>query len=174
MATRVRLEYRRPGRPVTVYEELLVLDRPDVKVLLLESQPGTELRVKNQVILGAGAPIVWYVFPEKWHDIGRFHLADGTFTGWYTNFIKPVEIKGDTWRATDLFLDLWQPAEGEPAWLDEVEFNAAHQAGKLDNATRQRVLNERALIDLQVKTGGWPPPIARDIDLPQARDLSST
>lgn len=171
MATRIRLEYRRAGRPVTVYEELLVLDRPDTKVLLLESHAGADLRVKDQVILGAGAPIVWYMFPEKWHNIGRFHLADGTFTGWYTNFIKPVEIQGDNWSATDLFLDLWQPAKGDPVWLDEDEFNAAHKAGKLDNSTRQRVLNERALIELQVKMGGWPPPITRDIDLQQARSL---
>jgi len=33
------------------------------------------------------------------------------------------------------------------------------------------VLNERALIDLQVAGGHWPPPIARDIDLAQARRL---
>lgn len=172
MPTPITLRYRRAGKPECVYQELLLIDRPDVKVLLLESQPGPEARVQDQVILGAGAPIVWYVFPEKWHEIGRFHLADGTFTGWYTNFIKPVEIQGTMWSVTDLFLDLWQPAAGGAEWLDEDELGAAHRSRKLDNATRQRVLNERALIELQVRSGGWPPPIARDIDLPQARSLS--
>lgn len=171
MTQRVILEYHRPGKPKATYHEWLVLDRPDVKVLLLEQYPGTELRVADQVVLGAGAAIVWFVFPEKWHDIGRFHRSDETFTGWYTNLATPVEMRGDVWSAGDLFLDLWQPVDGGAVWLDEEEFQAAARAGVLDRATRQRVLNERALIDLQVRARAWPPPIARDIDLAQARGL---
>lgn len=167
----IRYEYRRPGKPVSVFQQQLVLDRPDAKVLLAPTYGGEPLRAAGRVIQEPGAPMVWFVFPEKWHDIGRFHLADGTFTGWYTNLVTPVEIKGETWSASDLWVDLWQPARGDPVWLDEDEFEAAVRARLLDRATHQRVLNERALIDLQVKTGAWPPPIARDIDLAQARRL---
>ncbi|MBW2233742.1 MAG: hypothetical protein JRH17_25465, partial [Deltaproteobacteria bacterium] len=31
--------------------------------------------------------------------------------------------------------------------------------------------NERTMIDLQLKQDAWPPPVARDIDLEQARTL---
>lgn len=171
MATRIRYRYRRPGKTTQTYDQWLVLDRPDVKVLLMESYSGSELRVQDQVILEHEAPIVWFVFPEKWYDIGRFHLTDGRFTGWYTNLTTPPETDGDTWSAADLFLDLWQPVKGEPVWLDEAEFQQAVKARKLDQATIRRVLNERTLLDLQVKQTLWPPPIARDIDLAQAKSL---
>ncbi len=171
MPNLIRLEYRRPGKQIAVYNEWLVLDRPDVKVLLLDEYDGVELYVDDNVVLETSAPIVWFVFPEKWHDIGRFHLADDTFTGWYTNFCKPVEMNGDHWIGSDLFLDLWQPADGEPAWLDEDELSEAIRTKLIDAQTKRRIENERALIDLQVKQEAWPPAIVRDIDLVQAREI---
>jgi predicted RNA-binding protein associated with RNAse of E/G family len=174
VAARIRYVYRRPGKPTTVYDQWLVLDRPDVKVTLQENYQGPPLQVGHQVVLEPGAPIVWFLFPDAWHDIGRFHLADGAFTGWYTNLTTPVELTPEAWSAGDLFLDLWTPASGPSVWLDEDEFEAACRAGTLDPATRRRVLNERALIDLQVAAGAWPPAIARDIDLSQARGLLQT
>ena len=158
-----------------MYEQVLVLDRPDSKVLIQESYDGRELRVGDRVILEAGAPIVWYVFPEKWHDIGRFHLADGTVTGWYTNITTPPEMAGDSWTARDLFLDLWQPADGGSAvWLDQDELDQAVRQGHVDRATLQRINNERTMIDLQVREGTWPPAVARDIGLELARSIADT
>ena len=170
---RITFKYQRPGQGTTTYDEWLVLDRPDVKVLLLESYEGKHVDVGGHRVLDPGAPIVWFVFPDAWHDVGRFHLADGTFTGWYTNFCKPVEFTNDLWRGTDLFLDCWLSADGEVMWLDEDEFDAAVRSRVIDAATKQRVRNERALIELQLGEGAWPPPIARDIDLAQARSLRS-
>ncbi|MGD2136146.1 MAG: DUF402 domain-containing protein [Gemmatimonadales bacterium] len=171
MTRLITYEYRRPGKPVTIYEEWLVLDRPDVKVLLLDPYEGPEVRVGGALVLEEGAPIVWYVFPETWHDIGRFHLKDGTMTGWYTNLTRPPTIEGDRWIGRDLFLDLWQPAEGEARWLDEEELREAVRSRSIDRATEQRAHNERTMIDLQLASGDWPPPIAQDIDLRQARVL---
>lgn len=171
MVPSIRYEYRRPGKPTTSYDEWVVLDRPDSKVLLQDTFAGPPFRVGDAVVLEPGAPIVWFVFPETWHDIGRFHLADGTFTGWYTNLTTPIQLGAAVWSAGDLFLDLWTPAAGASVWLDEDEFAAACQARLIDAATRRRVLNERALIELQLAGGHWPPPIARDIDLAQARRL---
>lgn len=168
----ITLEYHRPGKGVTTFAERLVLDRPDLKVLLLlEAHAGETVHVGDAVALDAGAPVVWFVFPGKWHDVGRFHRADGTFTGYYTNLVTPVEMHGDRWVSRDLFLDLWQPADGEPSWLDEDELAAAVRQGHVDAATRQRILNERASIDFQLRRGAWPPGPAVDIDLRQAREL---
>lgn len=171
MTSKVRYRYRRPGKPPTVYDQWLVLDRPDLKVMLLDAYAGDPLTVGGATVLEPGSPIVWFVFPERWHDIGRFHLADGTFTGWYTNLTTPIEITEAEWSARDLFLDLWTPASGPSVWLDEDEFQAAFKAKRLDAATRRRALNERAIIDLQVASGDWPPPVTRDIDLAQAQRL---
>ncbi len=171
MVPRIRYVYRRPGKPTTVYEQWLVLDRPDVKVTLQDHYLGPPLHVGQEIVLETGAPIVWFLFPGKWHDIGRFHLADGTFTGWYTNLATPLEMTPREWSAGDLFLDLWTPASGPSVWLDEDEFEAACRTRRLDPATRRRVLNERALIELEVAAGDWPPAITRDIDLAQAQRL---
>jgi predicted RNA-binding protein associated with RNAse of E/G family len=168
---KVRYLYRRPGKPTTVYHQWLALDRPDLKVTLLDPFAGEPVLVNGSPVLEPGAPIVWFVFPETWHDVGRFHLADGTFTGWYTNLTTPVEIVGSNWSAGDLFLDLWTPARGLSVWLDQDEFEAAVQAKRIDAATRRRALNERVMIDLQIASGHWPPPVTRDIDLAQVRRL---
>jgi len=168
----IELEYRRPGKPSTVYREWLVLDRPDAKVLLLDPYEGRPVEVGGGVIQDPGAPIVWFVFPECWYDIGRFHRADGTFTGWYTNLCRPHDFTGDRWTGYDLFLDLWQPASGEaPSWLDEDELADAVRERLIDAPTRKRILNERRLIEFQLRGDAWPPPIARDIDLAQVRSL---
>ncbi len=171
MPPKIRYQYRRPGKPTTTYDQWLVLDRPDLKVMLLDHFAGEPFRVGDATVLEPGASIVWFVFPETWHDIGRFHLADDTFTGWYTNLTTPLEMAGTTWSAGDLYLDLWTPVNGPSIWLDEEEFDAAFKAKRLDAATRRRALNERAIIDLQVAGGDWPPPATKDIDLAQARLL---
>lgn len=172
MARQIELEYRRPGKPTTVYREWLVLDRPDVKVLLLDPYEGPDVLVEEIMIQERGAAIVWYVFPERWYDVGRFHLTDDTFTGWYTNFCRPTEIAGDRWIGRDLFLDLWQPVGGEHRWLDEGELDDAARQRLIDAATRNRIRSERAMMEYLLRDGEWPPPVARDIDLHQARALN--
>lgn len=168
MVSRIRYAYHRLGKPSVAYDQWLVLDRPDVKVLLQEDYDGPALRACDMLIHESGAPMVWFVFPGKWYDIGRFHLADGRFTGWYTNLTKPVEINGDRWSATDLFLDLWTPVGGASMWLDEPDLENATRSKTINRATRQRIDNERALIELQLMLGTWPPQVTRDIDLAQA------
>ena len=174
MSHKITYEYRRPGKATTFYEEWLVLDRPDVKVLLLDRYEGAPLQVAGNPILESGSPIVWYVYPDRWYDIGRFHLRDEMVTGWYTNLCRPPVIEGNHWIGNDLFLDLWQPLAGTPRWLDADEFEEAVRTRLIDVATSKRTQNERTLIDLQLRDGTWPPPITRDIDLAQARALKAT
>jgi predicted RNA-binding protein associated with RNAse of E/G family len=168
VSKRVRIHYHRLDRGTTVFEERLVLDRSDVKVTLLADYPGRDSHAGDRLILAAGAPIVWFVFPALWRDVGRFHLADGTFTGWYTNLRAPIRLDGDDWYCTDLFLDHWLPAEGAAAWLDEHELEAAVRRGLLDGDLQRRIAAERAAVDALLTTGAWPPAITREIDLAEA------
>lgn len=167
----IHFEYHRPGKEVASYEEFLVLDRLDTKVLLQKEFAGEDVTHRESVVLQHGAPIVWFIPVGSWHDIGRFHLRDGTFTGFYTNLSRPVDIQTANWVGNDLLLDLWQPVDGPPVWFDEDEFEEAVRGSLIDQATARRTLNERNLIDLRVSEGQWPPPIVRDIDLEQARAL---
>lgn len=171
MAELIELEYRRPGKATIVYREWLVFERPDVKVLLLEAYDGAPVTAGGTLIQATGAPIVWFVFPERWYDIGRFHVEGDAFTGWYTNLCRPPEFHGNRWIARDLFLDCWQPADGAPLWLDEDELADAVTAGTIDRATLKRIDNERQLLELQLRQGDWPPRVTRDMDLQQVRNL---
>jgi predicted RNA-binding protein associated with RNAse of E/G family len=170
MASRVRIHYHRPDRGTTVFFEHLVLDTPDVKVTLLDTYEGREARAGDRVILSAGAPVVWFVFPGLCRDVGRFHLADGTFTGWYTNLRAPMRLEGANWYCTDLFLDHWLAADGGSGlWLDEDELDAATRAGLVEPAHLSILTAERAAVERGVADATWPPDLAREIDLAEAR-----
>jgi predicted RNA-binding protein associated with RNAse of E/G family len=168
----VRIHYHRPGRGTIVFHEDLVLDRPDVKVTLLREYAGDAARAGNHRILDAGAPIVWFVFPHLWRDVGRFHLADGRFTGWYTNLRRPPRMDGADWHCTDLFLDHWIPADGGPAvWLDEDELAAARAQGLVTAEDTAGIAAERTALDRLTAVGQWPPDICREMTLAHALDL---
>jgi predicted RNA-binding protein associated with RNAse of E/G family len=169
---RVRIHYHRPGRGTVVFHEELVLDRPDVKVTLLLEYEGLAAWAGTRRILDPGAPIVWFVFPGLWRDVGRFHLSDGTFTGWYTNLRAPPVMDGADWICTDLFLDHWIPAAGGPGmWLDEDELAAARDQGLMSDEHLLHIADERATVDRLTAAGEWPPEITRDVTLDRAVQL---
>src|SRR5690606_28200494 len=114
--------------------------------------------VDDRIILDEGSPAIWFTFPGAWHDIGRFHLPDGTFTGIYTNILTPVRfLDASRWETTDLFLDVWQPA-GRPArLLDEDEFEHAIARGWLDSESAHAARREAARILALAARNDWPP-----------------
>lgn len=169
----IRYRYDRPGKGTHTFDQWLMHDRNDVSVLLSESYQGTDIMIDGKVALAQGAPSVWFVFPGAWVDIGRFHDATGNFTGWYTNICTPVEKNGDDWSSTDLFLDLWMPANGAPQWLDEDELEAARVSGLVDERTHSRVQAERKRIELLLGRDEWPPAVCRTVEI-KLTDIQGT
>ncbi len=167
----IHYSYARPGKDTAIYDHRLVIDEPEFKVLLMEEYGGNPLVIEGNVVAEPGAALLWFVFPGVWHDIGRFHLADDTFTGWYTNLCTPVEIEQNAWASTDLFLDHWMTPNGFQSWLDEDELADAVRADLLDDATQSRIAGERSRIQAHLDVGAWPPPIAVELDLQAARGL---
>jgi hypothetical protein len=140
MTRLIRYEYRRPGKPVQVYEEWLVLDRPDAKVLIQE-YPGPDLEVDGEPMLQGGAPAVWYVFPEKWHDIARFHLRDGSLARWLDEdeleaAVRSGQVDGSTGKRIQnerslidlqVALSAWPPPIVRDLSLDQARALKEHQ-----------------------------------------------
>ena len=137
------------------------MDAADTKVLLLEAAD-VELTVEGRPVLEVGAPVLWFVFPGQWSDVGRFHRADGTFTGWYTNLCTPVTFSGSVWSITDLFLDWWIPASGQPRWLDQEEFDQAVRSAILSPENARRALAERDRVEGLRIRGLWPPRVSTE------------
>ena len=105
---RVRIHYRRPPDREQIFDQIVVLERDDVIVTLSETMEfDPPMRIESDIVLETGSSVVWFTYPGAWHDVGRFHLADGTFTGFYANVLTPPEIDGRVWHTTDLYLDVF-------------------------------------------------------------------
>lgn len=171
MPRAIAFEYSRPGKSVGTYDHQLIVDEPELKIMLMDDYDGEPIRINDEIVVEPGASLLWFVFPGAWHDVGRFHLADGTFTGWYTNLCTPVATEGDTWSSTDLFLDHWTTPEGLHAWLDEDELLDAIEAGHVSEEWQRAIEKERAFIQSNLDVGAWPPPVALEFGLEEARAL---
>ena len=158
MTRTVRIHYRRLPDRMQLFEQALVADEGDYVVTFLRSASiPRPVRVGNQVVLEPGSPVVWFTYPGRRYDAGRFHRADGTFTGVYANLLTPVEVNGTEWKTTDLCLDVWAGADGTVAILDEDEFNEAVQRGWIDSPTEEATRVQADLLADDARQGTWPP-----------------
>lgn len=167
----VRIYYHRLPDREEVFEQHLVLDRDDVKVTLATGLDfDTPVRARNHIILESGSDAVWFTFPGRWHDVGRFHRADGRFTGLYANVLTPPRLGDDhVWETTDLFLDLWIEPGGEPVVLDEAQFREARRRGWIEEETAERAVAEVEALKEAWREGRWPPPVVERWTLERAR-----
>ena len=153
----ITIDYHRPPDRIQRFEQRLVHRGDRYVVTLLEAAAlARPSRVAGATILEPGSPIVWFTYPGRWHDIGRFHLADGTFTGIYANILTPVAMAENSWETTDLFLDLWLQPGGPPTLLDEDEFEHATRAGWIDAPTAAAARAEARSLLLGAESGAWP------------------
>jgi len=168
----VRIHYRRPPGRLEIFEQRLLYDGDDVKVTFARSMAfDAPIRIEGNIVLEKGSDIVWFTFPGEWHDIGRFHRADGTFTGIYANVLTPPELNGLEWDTTDLFLDVWVGTDGKVLILDEGELDLALGKEYVDAALAEQARNEaRRMVEGALK-GAWPPPVVEEWTLERCRQL---
>jgi predicted RNA-binding protein associated with RNAse of E/G family len=169
----VTIHYLRPPGRVERFVQTLVHDDHRVKITFARSIARAHpLQIGGRVVLEEGSDALWFTFPGAWHDIGRFHLADGTLTGIYANIISPCDFGPEgEWHTTDLFLDLWIPADGG-SWthgseagitlLDEAELDEAVRKGWVEVPVAARARTEAAHLQGAAATGRWPPPVVRE------------
>ena len=168
----VEIHYRRPPDRLDVFVQDLVVDRTDLKVTLHDpSTVGTTIRVGDRVIFEPEAPIVWFVFPGGWCDLGRFHLGDGTFTGYYVNLIAPPSLEDRTWTMFDLCLDIWIEPDGDFQVLDQDEFDEAVDRQWIDPLTARQTRLELDRLVTELRAGSFPPVWVAEFDLERARNL---
>ncbi len=170
----IEIHYRRPPDRLDVFVQDLVVDEADYKITLHDpSSLTTALTIGDRVIYEPGAPIVWYVFPDAWFDIGRFHLKDDTFTGYYINLIAPPELGARTWTLHDLCLDVWVDPAGDFLTLDQDEFDEAVDNHWIDTATAERARHELDGVLRKLAAGRFPPSLVQRYTLPLVRRLRS-
>lgn len=172
----VQIHYRRPPAREDIFRQALVAQTPEAVITFMERTTlPRPVHAGDEVILEPGAPAIWFTFPGLWHDIGRFHLADGTFTGIYSNILTPVHfLDALTWETTDLFLDHWLDASGRSMILDEDEFSYAVAEGWLDTELELAARSEVDRIERRVLEGEWPPRVVEEWTLDRVREALGT
>jgi uncharacterized protein len=168
----IRIRYRRPPDREELFEQRLLAREGGAVVTLLENAAVKRpSEIDGVAVLEPGSPIVWISFAGERHDVGRFHRADGTFTGLYANILTPVEgLESADWVTTDLFLDVWLPAGGgEARLLDADELGRAVELGWIDDATAAAAIAEAARLLDEAHAGSWPPPVVHEWTLERAR-----
>ncbi len=163
----VHIYYHRPPDRTDRFVQRLIYDDPWVKITFAERLSlARPLVIDGEVALEDGADAIWFTFPGAWHDIGRFHRADGTLTGIYANILTPCTFEpGGVWHTTDLFLDLWIPTpsgrwdpgrRAKPQLLDLDELGRAEVAGWVPSDTAYRARAEAARLVEAAMEGKWP------------------
>lgn len=166
----VAIHYRRLPDRNRVFEQIVIEERPEYVVTFLEAADlPRPVVVNGRTVLEPGAPVVWFTYPGRWYDIGRFHLRDGSFTGVYANILTPVRMEGERWQTTDLCLDVWAGVDGWVEILDEAEFAAAVDQGWIDEGTSAAAREQAETLAAFARQGMWPPEHVEEWDLSRAR-----
>jgi len=169
----VAIHYHRPPDREQVFHQRVVEETDEYVVTLLESaELKGPVEVEGRTVLEPGSPIVWFTYPGRWYDIGRFHLRDGSFTGIYANILTPVRMEPGRWETTDLFLDVWKGADGVVRVLDEAEFQDAVEQGWIDSATATAAREHAETLALAARQGVWPPDHVEAWTLERARSVA--
>lgn len=168
----MEIVYVRPPDDVRRHRQELLLDEPHLKITLLRRPGGAEEReLADGVVLEPGARLLWFTFPGRRYEVAAVHDRQGRLLGHYTNLILPPDIEGDIWRITDLFLDVWQPAEGPVRVLDADEFEAAREESLISEATAREAAATCREIEDRARRGDWPPEPVRDWPLESVPSL---
>jgi len=166
--------YRRLPHDVREYPG--VLREATASKLVIESPLTVDhpIRVSGEIIADTGYLSIWFVYRNRWYDVGKFYDGNRRWVGYYCDIIKPLRkllaSPSRTKTLTDLFLDLWITKDGQVSVLDEEE---------LANALMNHVISSRLAHDARkrmkslmrkVKADQFPPPQVRKIEpLPSSR-----
>jgi predicted RNA-binding protein associated with RNAse of E/G family len=155
----VRIEYIRPGKDVTQYEEeFFAQDKiclrtfktlpKEISVRLSKALLEQNM-IQPQQRVGTISKL--YFFNEPFNLL-EFREIDGTLLGYYSDIGEPaLQLSPTQFQMTDLFLDIWLFPDGRLLELDWDEFEEAigkkvitSAQAELARATMKRLVAEAA------------------------------
>lgn len=169
----VNIVYRR--LPVNVREFPGVLRKATSTQLIIESSlvVSNPRQISGKVIADSGYLAIWFIFKNKWYDVGKFYDRDRKWIGYYCDIVKPVArllgSRARTTTLTDLFLDLWITPEGRYFALDEDELQNALERGRISSPLANQAQKQLATLIQMVEEHRFPPRAVRNIE-PLAKD----
>lgn len=158
---KVTIVYHRLPNDVQEFPGLLRHTTP--RMLTIESRLTVTkpVVVEGEVVADTGYLAIWFIFKNRWYDIGKFYDRSGNWLGYYCDIIRPVSKlladRGRTVKLTDLYLDLWISTENKISILDENEFVDAIKKRHISKRTADEVKRRLNLMVEMVRTRTFPP-----------------
>jgi predicted RNA-binding protein associated with RNAse of E/G family len=165
----ITIVYRR--LPNDVREFPGVLREATKRKLVIESTMSVDrpINVSTELVADTGYFSIWFVYTNRWYDIGKFYDRSRRWVGYYCDIIKPVKKlligSSRTVTVTDLFLDLWITRDGRAFILDEEELHKALENRSISSSLAHEA--ERRIRSLHRRTMArqFPPAEVRAIQL---------
>ena len=160
--------YRR--LPDDVREFPGVLRKATSRQLIIESPVvvSNPRQISGKVIADSGYLAIWFIFKDKWYDVGKFYDRARKWIGYYCDIVKPVNRllsgRSRTAALTDLFLDLWITPEGRHFVLDEDELQNALERGHISRPLANQAHEKLASLIQMLQDNRFPPPAVRNIE----------
>jgi predicted RNA-binding protein associated with RNAse of E/G family len=165
---KITIVYRR--LPTDVREFPGVLRKATGSRVIVESQISVDrlIKVSGEIIADTGYLAIWFIYKNRWYDVGKFYDHTRRWIGYYCDIVKPVskllDTASRTTTLTDLFLDLWIFKDGRALVLDEEELDKALGNRTISaNLARQARRQIHSLMQ-RVKADRFPPSEVREIE----------
>jgi predicted RNA-binding protein associated with RNAse of E/G family len=167
----VEVVYTRLPDHVKRFRQELLHDGPDCRITLLNITPDRAPLKIGDVQLAEGGAVLWFLFPGRAWEVAAAYDPAGQLVGYYTNFVRPPQLQPGRWHITDLYLDIWQPADGAPRLLDADDLARAVEQGVVTADEAHRVRDEAAGVLRAAGAGRWPPRIVGEYPLADVPSL---
>jgi predicted RNA-binding protein associated with RNAse of E/G family len=165
----VTIVYRRLPNDVREFPGLLRYESDTRLVIQTQLTLPSPHRVAGRVIADTGFSAIWFIYRDRWYDLGKLYDRAGVHVGYYSDILKPPHRlllnSTRTTKLTDLFLDLWITPRGEYYVLDEDEIQNALNNGHISSTLASVARKHLASLIRQVERGRFPPIHVREIEL---------
>ena len=128
---RIKIQKKNPTGEVTYKYEGDLIARDENSITLEALFDRADMPFQD-VVFKTGDRFVEYYYADRWYNIFAIHdRDDGKVKGWYCNVGMPAVIEDDVVSYVDLALDLWVSVDGQQTVLDEDEFQAGWNQGRV-------------------------------------------
>ena len=155
----IELIYKRLPNRVHHFQQNLLYEDDDVIVTTQRIKPSSPIIIDGVTVLGDNYRAVWFVFANRWYDVGKIYNLKDHFTGYYCDIILPMKRMETHFEITDLFLDLWVSPDGSYQVEDEDEFESAVAQNWIQTDLANQAKNALQDLIAEVESGAFPPEI---------------
>ena len=164
---KITIVYRRLPNDIREFAGLLRKETSSRLVIESTISVDRPINVSGQIIADTGYFSIWFVYANRWYDVGKFYDRSGRWLGYYCDIIKPVKkLLINSFRTvtlTDLFLDLWITRDGRTFILDEEQLHKALENRWVSSSLAHEAERRTRSLHQMTRARWFPPPEVRAI-----------